>query len=86
MREQGIVHALYTDISRDGMLTGVNLRDTVALAKASGLRVIASGGVSSLSEIEALAKGNEVAGVVVGMALYVNRFTLIDALRVAKGG
>lgn len=86
LRKQCVVHALYTDISRDGMLTGVNLRDTVALAKASGLRVIASGGVSSLSEIEALAESNEVAGVVVGMALYVNRFTLVDALRVAEGG
>ena len=51
----GVRHALYTDVKRDGMLVGANIDDTVALARKTGLQVIASGGVSSVEEIEQLA-------------------------------
>ena len=85
LRDLGAVHALYTDISRDGALTGANIADTVALAQATGLQVIASGGVSALDDIYKLARSRAVAGVIVGMALYQQTFTLKDALSAARG-
>jgi phosphoribosylformimino-5-aminoimidazole carboxamide ribotide isomerase len=81
----GLRHALYTDISRDGALTGVNVEATVELARATGLDVIASGGVSSLDDIRALkAAATPIAGVIVGKALYDEVFTLESALDVAS--
>lgn len=80
----GARHALYTDVSRDGGLAGVNVEATVALARETGLSVIASGGVSSLAEIEQLAASGVVAGAVIGMALYEARLTLPDALAAAE--
>ena len=86
LRELGAVHALYTDISRDGGMAGVNIADTVALAKATGLQVIASGGVSALTDIEELARSGAVAGAIIGMALYRRTFSLEEALSAAGGG
>lgn len=83
---KGVRHALYTDVKRDGMLSGANIEDTVALARETGLRVIASGGISSAVEIERLAASGVVAGAIIGMALYLNRIALGDALRAARGG
>ncbi len=83
--ELGAVHALYTDINRDGGMAGVNIADTVALAQATGLKVIASGGVSALADITALARSGAVAGAIIGMALYQKTFTLEDALDAAGG-
>lgn len=77
---QGVLHALYTDISRDGNLSGVNIDATIALGRDTGLEVIASGGVSTLDEIRLLAKSGYVAGAVIGMALYEGRLKLRDAL------
>ena len=71
---------LHTDIDRDGMLSGPNLQATVALARRSEFPVIASGGVSDLSDLERLARSGDVAGVVVGRALYEGRFELREAL------
>ncbi len=85
MAQQGIVHALYTDVSRDGGLQGVNVAGTVSLAQATRLQVIASGGVSSLDDVRALAASGAVAGAVIGMALYDKRFTLREALQAARG-
>lgn len=84
--EYGARHALYTDVRRDGGLSGVNVEDTVALARETGLRVIASGGVRELGDIERLAASGRVAGAVIGMALYQKRFTLAEALDAAGGG
>jgi phosphoribosylformimino-5-aminoimidazole carboxamide ribotide isomerase len=82
--EMGLRHALFTDISRDGALTGVNVEATVELARATGLAVIASGGVSSLDDIRALRAAEvEIAGVIVGKALYDGVFTLGSALEAA---
>ena len=83
--ELGAVHALYTDISRDGGMDGVNIADTVALAQATGLQVIASGGVSTLADITELARSGAVAGAIIGMALYRKTFTLEAALSAAAG-
>ena len=80
----GARHALYTDVKRDGGLSGVNVDETVALARETGLRVIASGGVSRLGDIKRLARTGAVAGAVIGMALYQRRFTLADALAAAR--
>ena len=55
MRDLGVQRIVYTDIARDGTLTGVNVEATAALARGSGLKVIASGGVASLADIRALA-------------------------------
>ncbi|MCY4248118.1 MAG: 1-(5-phosphoribosyl)-5-[(5-phosphoribosylamino)methylideneamino] imidazole-4-carboxamide isomerase [Chloroflexi bacterium] len=86
LRERGARHALYTDVARDGGLRGVNIADTTALARQTGLRVIASGGVSRLDDIRLLAESGLIAGAVIGMALYKDEFTLADALAAAKGG
>lgn len=86
MNEAGVQQIVYTDISRDGMLSGVNVSASVELARASGLRVIASGGVGNLDDIRALAahETDGIAGVIIGQALYTNQFTLTEALRAAS--
>ncbi len=86
LHDMGAQHALYTDVSRDGGLAGVNIADTEALARQTGLSVIASGGVNNLDDIRRLARGRMVAGAVIGMALYQRRFTLAEALVAARGG
>jgi phosphoribosylformimino-5-aminoimidazole carboxamide ribotide isomerase len=80
MAEMGAVRTVFTDIARDGMLTGGNVGATVELARATGLKVIASGGVGSLDDIRALQAAGEVEGVIVGQALYTGAFSLPDAL------
>ena len=82
----GVERVIYTDIKRDGMLTGPNIEQTVALARAANIRVTASGGVSSLEDIERLCEMNEplVDSVIVGRALYERRFTLEQALAIAS--
>lgn len=83
--DAGVDRIVYTDVSRDGTLQGVNLDQTCAIARESGLRVTASGGVSSLVDINQLktAQSCGVDSVIIGKALYEGRFTLQDALRVA---
>ena len=81
----GAVHALYTDISRDGDMTGVNVKATAELARQTGLSVIASGGVASLDDIIALRDcGADIAGVVIGKALYLEAFPLSHAIKLAS--
>src|ERR1700752_325750 len=83
--ECGIERIIYTDISRDGMLTGPNLQQTLLVARSSHVHVTASGGVSSLDDIRRLRDSGEelLDSVIVGKALYEGRFTLDDALKVA---
>lgn len=83
MARVGVKHALFTDVSRDGLLGGVNLAATEQLARATGLQVIASGGVSKVEEIRALRAGGLVAGAVIGMALYRGDISLREALAAA---
>ncbi|MFQ5697347.1 MAG: 1-(5-phosphoribosyl)-5-[(5-phosphoribosylamino)methylideneamino]imidazole-4-carboxamide isomerase [Myxococcota bacterium] len=71
---------LYTDISRDGMLSGPNLRATALLARRSPVPVLASGGVASLEDLDALAAERVIAGAVVGRALYTGAIDLRQAL------
>jgi phosphoribosylformimino-5-aminoimidazole carboxamide ribotide isomerase len=83
--DAGVDRIVYTDVSRDGTLSGVNLEQTCAIARESGLRVTASGGVSSLTDLKKLKsiKRCGVDSVIVGKALYEGRFTLQEALLAA---
>lgn len=85
MAQYGMKHALYTDVSRDGQLQGVNVEGTAMLARETGLSVIASGGVGTLDDIRRLYLTGEVAGAIIGMALYERRFQLADALNIVGG-
>ncbi|GAB4510149.1 MAG: 1-(5-phosphoribosyl)-5-[(5-phosphoribosylamino) methylideneamino]imidazole-4-carboxamide isomerase [Anaerolineae bacterium] len=84
MADAGVVHALYTDVHRDGSLIGVNVRETIHLAVETGLQVIASGGVGMIDEVHQLAHSKAIAGVVIGMALYEGKLTLTEALIAAR--
>ncbi|MBZ0303265.1 MAG: 1-(5-phosphoribosyl)-5-[(5-phosphoribosylamino)methylideneamino]imidazole-4-carboxamide isomerase [Anaerolineae bacterium] len=79
----GVRHALFTDVSRDGGLTGANIEATIALGRTTGLNVIASGGIDSLTDIEQLRDSQVVAGAVIGMALYEGKIALREAIRAA---
>ena len=83
--DAGVDRIVYTDVSRDGTLSGVNLEQTCAIARESGLRVTASGGISSLADLKKLRsiKRCGVDSVIVGKALYEGRFTLQEALLAA---
>jgi len=84
LKSLGFKQVIYTDITKDGMLCGPNLEGIKQLHKESGLQVIASGGVSSLKDLEDLKflAGQAVVGVIVGKALYENKFTLPEALKI----
>jgi len=89
MKKLGVTRVLYTDVRRDGTLLGPNLPKTGELARLGGLKVIASGGVSSLDDLTALKdlERDGVEAVIVGKALYAGNFTLQEALdRVREGG
>jgi phosphoribosylformimino-5-aminoimidazole carboxamide ribotide isomerase len=74
---------LYTDVSRDGMHSGPNVEATAALARAVSIDVIASGGVTRLDDLRALAAAG-VPAVIVGRALYDRHFTLEEAIEAAR--
>ena len=83
----GVAAVIFTDISRDGALTGVNAEATGALASAVSIPVIASGGVSGIDDISACAAlaHTGLEGVITGRALYDGRLDLRQALDVARG-
>ena len=78
--DAGAAAVIYTDVDRDGVLTGPNLAATAALAEAVTMPVIASGGVASLDDLQALAAAPRIAGAIVGRALYDGRVDLRAAL------
>jgi phosphoribosylformimino-5-aminoimidazole carboxamide ribotide isomerase len=81
--QAGVERIIYTDVARDGMLAGPNVAQTRLLACESGLKVTASGGVSSLADLERLKHLAPfgVDSVIVGKALYERRFSLAEAAR-----
>lgn len=87
LRELGISHLVYTDISRDGMQTGVNVEAYEHIAETAGFAVIASGGISTLDDLSALAAlgPDVVEGAITGRAIYEGSFSLKHALRAARG-
>ena len=85
MGDMGVQTIIYTDISRDGTMSGVNVEATAELARSSGVSVIASGGVASLEDIEALKKRETdgIFGVILGKALYTGAVDLPKAIEIA---
>lgn len=79
--DAGAQDFIFTDIATDGTLAGPNIAAVREMAEVTGKNVISSGGVSSLGDLQAL-KG--VSGAIVGKALYENRFTLKEALKVVR--
>ena len=76
----GVTDAVFTDIGRDGALSGVNVEETVRMGE-TGLNIIASGGVRDLSDLRAL-QAQGVYGVILGRALYTGAISLKDAFEV----
>lgn len=71
---------LVTDVERDGMMTGPNLELTLRVARTSGLPAVLSGGIHALADLEAARRTQEIAGAIVGRALYEGAFTVEEAL------
>jgi len=80
--DAGVAAIVYTDIARDGMLQGLNLDATIALAEAVSIPVIASGGLASIADVEALLapRAAKLAGAIAGRALYDGRLDPAAAL------
>ena len=77
-----IAAVIFTDISKDGMMSGPNVNATLELAKQTDIPVIASGGVSSLEHLKQLSNDNILFGAICGRALYESSFTYSEALEV----
>ncbi|OCL26175.1 1-(5-phosphoribosyl)-5-[(5-phosphoribosylamino)methylideneamino]imidazole-4-carboxamide isomerase [Orenia metallireducens] len=86
MKARGVEWVVYTDISKDGTLTGPNIESTQTLAKETGLKVIASGGVSKLEDIKNLKMIEEdgVVGVITGKAIYTDSLDLEEAIKISN--
>lgn len=80
-KEAGVSAIVYTDISRDGMMQGVNVEATARLAEACGIEVIASGGVTDIEDVRALAKvaSKGICGAITGRAIYEGTLDLKEA-------
>ena len=91
----GLAHVIHTDISRDGMLTGVNLEDSIALAQAGlnptgdkpPFKVIVSGGVADINDVKRVkaAEREGLEGLIIGKALYTGTIDLAEAMQIAHG-
>ncbi len=86
--DYGVEGIIYTDIGRDGMLSGINIEATVRLAREIKCPVIASGGLSSMADIHALVKheGDGIIGAIAGRAIYEGTLDFREALKAAAGG
>ena len=80
----GVSAIICTDISKDGMLSGVNVGFTEAIAQASGIDTIASGGVKDIDDIIACKNSGKIAGVIVGKAYYEGTLDLKEAFRILE--
>ncbi|MDD4894327.1 MAG: 1-(5-phosphoribosyl)-5-[(5-phosphoribosylamino)methylideneamino]imidazole-4-carboxamide isomerase [Candidatus Omnitrophica bacterium] len=85
LKEAGFKEVIYTDVLKDGTLKGPNIKAIKSLIKETSLKVIASGGISSLVDLQKLKllEKKGVVGVIVGKALYEGKFTLTEALKLA---
>ena len=80
MFEMGLKYTVYTDISRDGMLTGPNIEETMRMQRETGLTVIASGGVSGMEDLKNLQDAGAY-GVIIGKAIYEGRIDVAKAVK-----
>lgn len=85
MKEYGVQTIIYTDISRDGMLSGPNVAATKALHDATGLDIIASGGVSCMEDLHRIHEAG-IHGAIMGKALYEGRIDLAEAVKLFETG
>jgi len=85
--DAGVAAIIYTDVKRDGMLEGLNLDATIALAERISIPVVASGGLASLDDVRALLKprAQKLQGAIVGRALYDGRLDAAAALALLRG-
>jgi len=83
----GVSAIVYTDIARDGMMEGVNVEATVAMARASSIPVIASGGITDIDDIRALraVAGQGICGAITGRAIYEGTLDVAEAQRLCDG-
>jgi len=83
LKEKGCNEIIYTDTLKDGTLTGPNIKGIKSLLKETGIKIIASGGISCLEDLRKLKllEKQGVTGVIVGKALYEGKFTLAEALK-----
>ncbi|NLX01869.1 MAG: 1-(5-phosphoribosyl)-5-[(5-phosphoribosylamino)methylideneamino]imidazole-4-carboxamide isomerase [Syntrophomonadaceae bacterium] len=88
MKSLGVKTAVFTDVSRDGLLQGPNLASIENMARNTGLQIIASGGVTSQEDVRNLKamEGLGVCGAIIGKAIYDGRITLVQALQVTGDG
>jgi phosphoribosylformimino-5-aminoimidazole carboxamide ribotide isomerase len=86
MQDAGAAGIIYTDISRDGMLSGPNIDAMENMVSAVDIPVIASGGVSKIDDIKSLKKINNLWGVITGKALYAGTLDLKEAIKIIKEG
>ena len=86
MAKAGVRTIIYTDISRDGTLAGVNVEATARLARESGVKVVASGGVKSIEDIRALLpyEKDGIEGVIVGKSIYTGSLDLQEAIALVE--
>lgn len=86
MKKAGVRTIIYTDISRDGTLSGVNVEATAKLARESGVNIVASGGVKSIDDIKALKpyEKDGIEGVIVGKSIYMGTLDLAEAIAIAS--
>jgi len=84
--DAGVAAIIYTDISRDGLLKGLNLDATIALAEAISVPVVASGGLASIDDVKALLepRARKLQGAIAGRALYDGRLDAGEALRMIR--
>jgi phosphoribosylformimino-5-aminoimidazole carboxamide ribotide isomerase len=84
--DAGVAAIVYTDVARDGMLRGLNLDATIALADAVSIPVIASGGLASIADVRALLepRAGKLAGAIAGRALYDGRLDAAEALKLIR--
>ena len=84
--DAGVAAIVYTDVNRDGMLEGLNLDATIALADEISIPVIASGGLASLADVQALTqpRAQKLEGAIVGRALYDGRLDAAEALKLIR--
>ena len=84
MADAGVKTIIYTDIAKDGMMTGPNVEATAEMVKTAGCDIIASGGVSCMDDLYAVRNINS-AGVILGKSIFTNAIDLREAIQIFKG-
>ena len=84
MQGYGAAGIIYTDISKDGMLSGPNIEATREMVESLNIPVIASGGISSIDDIKRLSKIKGLWGAITGKAIYSGALNLREAIKVTK--